>query len=38
MTLLITVFAAIICTVKWYNRKDDTMRLGTLCIIYWSPP
>ncbi|MBR2832609.1 MAG: hypothetical protein IKE57_06785 [Oscillospiraceae bacterium] len=35
MTLLITVFAAIICTVKWYNRKDDTMRLGTLCIIYW---
>ena len=35
MTLLITVFAAIISTVKWYNRKDDTMRLGTLCIIYW---
>ncbi|MDO5345952.1 MAG: hypothetical protein Q4E91_09420 [Lachnospiraceae bacterium] len=35
MTLLITVFAAIICTVKWYNRKDDTMLLGTLCFMYW---
>ena len=35
MTLLITVFAAIICTVKWYNRKDDYMKLGTLCFMYW---
>ena len=35
MTLLITVFAAIICTVKWYNRKDDSMKLGTLCFMYW---
>lgn len=35
MTLLITVFAAIICTVKWYTRTDDTMRLGTLCFMYW---
>ena len=35
MTLLITVFAAIICTVKWYNRKDDSMKLGILCFMYW---
>jgi len=35
MTLLITVFAALIATIKWYKRKDDTMRLGTLSIIYW---
>ena len=35
MTLHITVFAAIICTVKWYNRKDDYMKLGTLCFMYW---
>ena len=35
MTLLITVFAAIIATVKWYNSKDDTMKIGTLALIYW---
>ena len=35
MTLLITVFAAIISTVIWYNRKDDSMRLGILCFLYW---
>ena len=35
MTLLITVFVALIATIKWYKRKDDTMRLGTLSIIYW---
>lgn len=35
MTLLITVFAAIIVTVKWYNRKDDTMQLGMLCFMFW---
>ena len=35
MTLLITVFAAIIETVKWYNRKDDTMQLGMLCFMFW---
>lgn len=35
MTLLITVFAAVISTVVWYNRKDDTMCLGTLCFLYW---
>ena len=35
MTLLITVFAAVIATVKWYNREDDSMQLGTLCFLYW---
>ena len=35
MTLLITVFAAVIVTVKWYNRKDDDMRLGILIFMYW---
>ena len=35
MTLLITVFAAVIATVKWYTRKDDTMKLGILLFLYW---
>ncbi len=36
MTLLITIFAAAICTAVWYKRapKDD-MRLSTLCFMYW---
>ena len=35
MTLLITVFSAVITTVIWYNRKDDNMKLGILCFLYW---
>ncbi|MBR2675056.1 MAG: hypothetical protein IKE52_06380 [Mogibacterium sp.] len=35
MTLLISVFAAIICTVKWYTRKDDSMQLGILVFMFW---
>ncbi len=35
MTLLLTVFAAVLVTVLWYNRKDDTMHLGALCFMYW---
>lgn len=35
MTLLITVFAAVIVTVLWYNRKNDNMKLGILCFMYW---
>ncbi|MBP5212292.1 MAG: hypothetical protein J6Z30_05490 [Pyramidobacter sp.] len=35
MTLLITLFAAVTATVKWYTREDDTLRLGTLCFMYW---
>lgn len=34
MTLLITVFAAIITTVVWYTKNSD-MRLGTLSLMYW---
>ena len=36
MTLLTTVFAAIICTIIWYKspaRRE--MQIGTLCLIYW---
>ena len=35
MTLLITVFAAVIATVKWYKREDDSMKLGILLFMYW---
>ena len=35
MTLLLTVFAAIISTVLWYTRKDDSMKLGMLCFMFW---
>lgn len=36
MTLLITVFAAVICTVIWYKgAPKDEMRISTLCYMYW---
>ncbi|MBP3807724.1 MAG: hypothetical protein ILA13_04825 [Eubacterium sp.] len=35
MTLLITLFAAVAATVKWYTRKDDSMKLGILLWMYW---
>lgn len=35
MTLLITVFAAVIATYKWYTRKDDSMKTGILLFLYW---
>ena len=36
MTLLTTVFAAIISTVIWYkNAPKNEMKVGTLCLIYW---
>lgn len=36
MTLLTTLFAAIICTVIWYRRApNDDMKLGVLCWMYW---
>ena len=36
MTLLTTVFAAIICTVIWYKKAPDSdMQLGTLCLMFW---
>ena len=34
MTLLITVFAASIATILWYNSKVDR-KLGTLALMYW---
>lgn len=36
MTLLITVFAAIICTVIWYKTAPKSeMKVGILCWLYW---
>lgn len=35
MTLLITVFAAVISTLLWYNRKNDDMRYEILLFMYW---
>lgn len=36
MTLLITVFAAVIATVIWYrNAPDDKMKVSILCFMYW---
>lgn len=35
MTLLICVFAAVIATVIWYTRTDNSLRLGSLCFLYW---
>lgn len=36
MTLLTTVFAAIIATIIWYTKESrDNMKLGILCWLYW---
>jgi len=35
MTLLITVFAAVAVTVKWYTRKDNTLNLTPLIFMFW---
>ncbi|MBQ9232555.1 MAG: hypothetical protein IJ167_00780 [Lachnospiraceae bacterium] len=36
MTLLTTVFAAIISTILWYkNAPKNEMKLGTLALMYW---
>ena len=36
MTLLITVFAAVICTVIWYrNAPKNEMKVSILCWMYW---
>ena len=36
MTLLISVYAAIICTVLWYKKGvADEMIIGTLCWLFW---
>lgn len=35
MTLLITVFAAVITTAIWYKKSDEKMMLGPLCWMFW---
>jgi hypothetical protein len=36
MTLLVTVFAAIACTVIWYRSGEARqLKIGTLCLMYW---
>ncbi len=36
MTLLITIIAAIICTLIWYkNAPKDKMNISMLCFMYW---
>ena len=36
MTLLVTVIAAIFCTVLWYKKApQDEMNIRVLCYLYW---
>ena len=36
MTLLITIFAAVVSTLIWYKRDDrKQMNLGFLCLMFW---
>lgn len=36
MTLLTAVFAAITCTIIWYNCSEAReLKIGTLCLMYW---
>jgi len=35
MTLLITVFAAVFVTVKWYTRKNNDLNFAPLIFMYW---
>lgn len=36
MTLLTTVFAAVIATVIWYKKAPaDEMKVSVLCLMYW---
>lgn len=36
MTLLTTVFAAIICSIIWYKKEEARkLKIGTLCLMYW---
>ena len=36
MTLLVTVFAAVISTAVWYkNAPDNQMKVGILCWMFW---
>lgn len=36
MTLLMTLLAAVVTTVIWYtNEKARSLKIGTLCLMYW---
>lgn len=36
MTLLVTLFAAIAATVRWYKKApEDPMKLHILCYMFW---
>ena len=36
MTLLVTIFAAVISTAVWYrNAPDNQMKVGILCWMFW---
>jgi len=36
MTLLMTIFAAIICTILWYKKpRNDEMKISMLCLMFW---
>lgn len=36
MTLLTTIFAAVICTIIWYRGAPQSeMKIGVLCWLYW---
>ena len=36
MTLLVSVFAAVICTAIWYKKAPKSeMMVGVLCWMYW---
>ncbi|MGI5949600.1 hypothetical protein [Peptoniphilus sp.] len=36
MTLLVTIFAAVISTIVWYNNpKRDELKLSMLVFMYW---
>ena len=35
MTLLLTVFAAVVTTAVWYQKNDKNLQLGILCWMFW---
>lgn len=36
MTLLITILAAVICTLVWYTKKEcRDLKIGVLCLMFW---
>ncbi len=35
MTLLICATAAVIATLCWYVKQDETLHIGILCSMYW---